>query len=147
MKNTRVFMYRKIFQTLILIIYIFLVLLFCGCSDQTTTPNLPLENHEMTYDEKLQINQQQGQIIITAIEEFYTSEGSFPASLDDLIPEYLGSIPTTWDGQQYYYDVDEYYLYSLLFFFDGEDSDLYCSYLRSYEYWECGRINTNREFN
>lgn len=44
------------------------------------------------------------QIVQEAVERYNAENGSYPSKLDDLVPDYLKSIPTLQDGKSFEYD-------------------------------------------
>ncbi|MGF7397052.1 type II secretion system protein [Thermoanaerobacterium thermosaccharolyticum] len=47
------------------------------------------------------------QIVQEAVERYNAEKGSYPSKLDDLVPDYLKSIPTLQDGKTFEYDQEK----------------------------------------
>lgn len=71
---------------------------------ETATPistTLRLADEEITY------GQEQGEIILAAIEMFYQETDRYPEELDELSPLFLDEIPLTLFGDEFEYEIEE----------------------------------------
>lgn len=73
-----------------------MVVLLIGCNVETVTKaTVEAENTAILAD-KVEIR--------TAIRTYEVEMGEYPASLNDLVPDYLSSVPTRRDGSSFEYD-------------------------------------------
>lgn len=85
---------------------------------------------------------QRGGKIIKAIEAYHNAQGSYPATLDALVPDYFPVIPVTVTDEIYYYRLfdpsspmaSEVYWLSFRLSYKPH---AVCTYLRRLDYWDC----------
>lgn len=85
---------------------------------------------------------ERGNRVVQAIEAYTRAEGFYPATLDDLSPDYLSELPFTSTDQAFFYRVferttimsPEIYWVS---FRVASQSNLTCTYYRRIQYWDC----------
>jgi hypothetical protein len=83
-------------------------------------------------------NQNRAEPIIEAIYEYEASEGSFPGKLDELVPEFLASIPTGTYGE-FFYSTNTIDGFILAFRVrSGQRWSYGCGYTANASTWECG---------
>ncbi len=85
---------------------------------------------------------ERGNKIIKAIEDFHNAQGTYPSTLDALVPDYFPSIPVTTTDEIYYYRLFDpsgpmaSEVYWLSFRLDYKPHTI-CTYLRRLDYWDC----------
>jgi hypothetical protein len=93
-------------------------------------------------DAEIEIGFERGTQIVQAIEAYIQERGFYPASLENLVPDYLPSIPVTGAGQPFYYRVFErttvmsVEIYWVAFRVTAQDN-LTCTYYRRLDHWDC----------
>jgi hypothetical protein len=152
-------------QRIIEILILFCLLLLPACSQERYESSYPVPSgdvtkpcsEEQTFQETIEITsitignefqsgQEQGGVIIVAIEQFQNDKGRFPDSLNELLPKYLCQLPDTITGQKYSYQLlqpSEFNSWSsyLLSFEISKKVNTGCTYLSGLSQWECGPQN------
>jgi hypothetical protein len=109
----------------------------------TTTP-INIATSQQTLDsiaEERQSGMEIGITIISAIEQYYKSTGYYPGELGDLVPDFLGEIPTTTTGQDFRYVLyqPDFIDWPYVLYFYGVNGEWGCAYHAKDGDWECGR--------
>ena len=73
-----------------------MVVLLMGCNVETATKATMEAETTRILADKVEIR--------TAIRVYEVEMGEYPASLNDLVPDYLSSVPTRRDGSSFEYD-------------------------------------------
>jgi len=97
-------------------------LILCGCRNDVE------DNKE---------NQTIAQPVILALDDYQKlNDGEYPSALDDLVPEYIASIPETVREEEFFYYPDKLEGYYLCFL--GDKNDKYgCCYNKRFDAWDC----------
>jgi hypothetical protein len=88
----------------------------------------------LSKDDEIKVNQERGNKIVQAINDYQREQGQFPKQLDLLVPNYLSEIPKTISGYDFEYgldDLDGYYLG-----FDIQRGNG-CGYAPRFQVWDC----------
>jgi hypothetical protein len=89
--------------------------------------------------ELIETNQERANTIVRAIYKYEASKTTFPAKLNDLVPEFMESIPLTTSGADFFYSTDSVNGFNLSFDFRlGEREGFGCGYTDKTQSWECG---------
>ena len=97
-------------------------------------PTLAWKNEEINF------GKEQVYILVEAIEEFYIENSEYPITLDQLVPHYLPSLPTTIYGDPYNYQRIDGFIFIVSFDLvrqSTENRTVTCGYVRMGEVWEC----------
>jgi len=100
----------------------------------------PLDPAIDAYLSEIREGQCKGNLILSAIENFYQDNKHYPDQLEDLVPFYLEEIPITDTGQPFIYRQTPD-IYVLLFHLTTKNG-VSCAYTKRLSDWECsqGRI-------
>lgn len=96
----------------------------------------------VTVEFEIEDGKERGDRIVQAIEAYTSAKGFYPASLDDLVPDYLSEPPFTVTDQPFIYRVFDRTtvmspeIYWVSFRVAGQ-SNLTCTYYRRLQYWDC----------
>lgn len=102
----------------------------------------PASTVPLTVDLEIEDGFEQGNLIVEAVEAYIRARGFYPATLTDLVPDYLPALPVTMTGQPFFYRVferttvmsPEIYWVS---FRVVSQSNVTCTYYRRIQYWDC----------
>jgi len=81
------------------------------------------------------VNKRRAENIISALYEYEQEYTSFPNQLIDLVPVYIDAIPTTVEGEDFFYSIDSVNGFNLSFMVK---SNFGCGYSDQSQQWECG---------
>lgn len=106
-----------------------------------TTP-VPTSTIQLSVDTEIADGIERGNRIVEAIEAYITAKGFYPATLDDIVPNYLPELPLTITNQPFFYRVFERTtvmspeLYWVSFRVVSQ-SNVTCTYYRRLQTWDC----------
>jgi len=81
-----------------------------------------------------EINRSRGELIIEA--NYKETQNHFPEDLDELVPHYLDSIPSTLKGSNFFYSQSPVHGFRLSYLIS---SKVGCGFSDRSRSWECGR--------
>jgi hypothetical protein len=80
-------------------------------------------------------NKARGTIIINALYKYQQDHDNFPSTLNDLVPDYLDSVPKTNGGDRFFYNTNSIDGFLLGF---SVKPKFGCGYTDQSKKWECG---------
>lgn len=106
------------------------------------TTSVPTSATRLTVDLETEDGIERGNQVVEAIEAYTRARGFYPATLDDLVPDFLPELPFTISGQAFFYRVfdrttvmsPEIYWVS---FRVVSQSNVTCTFYRRLQYWDC----------
>jgi len=107
-----------------------IVLAAVGCAGVGPQPTDPRITEQIAANQELAVD------IINALAEYHESAGSFPESLEELVPGYLLAIPDTVAGEGFTYDRDDLAGYYLCFDVPGYECQG-CCFHQYVCLWDC----------
>lgn len=136
-------MYRHIINSCILFLTLF-ALVSCG-NNATPTDATGFQIIVTSSLEEEEYSKEIANGIITALEEYKSSHGFYPVSLNELEYEFLSRIPTTATNQQFDYSKlnpspGNYWSYFVIGFELSLKKGIGCYYHQGNKLWECGRL-------
>jgi hypothetical protein len=96
----------------------------------------------LTVNQEIEAGMEQGNQIVEAVEAYLRARGFYPATLADLVPDYLSALPVTITSQSFFYRVFERTtvmspeIYWISFRVVSQSS-VTCTYHRRIQYWDC----------
>lgn len=107
----------------------------------SATP-VPTTAAPLSVELEIEDGMERGNRVVQAIEAYTSANGFFPASLDDLVPDYLTELPFTVTDQPFFYRVFDRTtvmspeIYWVSFRVAGQ-RNVTCTYYRRLQYWDC----------
>jgi len=102
-----------------IVLLLFISLLFSSC--------LSRDVHE--------INRARSELIISALYDYKMNNGHFPKDLDELVPNYMESIPSPIKGSEFYYTSNSVHGFRLSYTVSPKFG---CGFSDRLQSWECG---------
>ena len=128
-------MKRKRSIAIVITLSIFFVCLLIGCCWTLLFPVYGINGPSA------QQGQENATGLIMALEQYKTEVGSYPSSLESLVPTYLSDIPQPAQGWQYQYQSLESGKEFMLSFTIGKSLDGdYCEYTSITKHWQCSDL-------
>ena len=107
-----------------------------------TATSISNSGTQLPVDLEIEDGIKRGNQVVEAIEAYTRAKGFYPATLDDLVPDYLPAFPVTSTDQPFFFRMferttvmsTEIYWVS---FRVVSQSNLTCTYYRRLQYWDC----------
>lgn len=103
-----------------------LVLLFmlAGCNSEFSNADLL-------------VNQERGDLLVSALNQYYNEHALYPASLAELTPTYLSELPENTRGNPFFYKTHEFHGYQLCLDTQSRPNYAGCCYYPIVGDWDC----------
>jgi len=92
------------------------------------------------YKKEVSIGESNGSNIVSAIENYFIDHNKYPESVNELVPEYVKSIPKTFSGADFSYYLSETDIYVVSFSLESKNNNYLCGYIKKLENWECSGV-------